>query len=69
MKRYLVIYERSEESWGAYSPDVPGCYAAGKTREEVEALMREAIPFHLAGLREDGQPVPEPIHVAGYVSA
>ena len=68
--RYLVIYEPAGDGgWSAYSPDVPGCVAAGSTREEVEDLMREAIPFHLEGLREDGLPVPEPAHVAGYVTA
>ena len=68
--RYLVIYETGEDGgWGAYSPDLPGCVAVGGTREEVEKLMREAIPFHLEGMREDGLPVPEPTNVAGYVDA
>ena len=49
MTEYLVIFEKAEEGWGAYVPDLPGCVAAGATREEVERLMREAIPFHLEG--------------------
>jgi predicted RNase H-like HicB family nuclease len=69
MNEYLVIYEQGEETWGAYSPDLPGCVAAGATREEVEELMRDAIPFHIAGLREAGLPVPAPTSSAGYVPA
>ncbi len=57
---YVVIIERGEESFGAYVPDLPGCVAAGETREEVMHLIREAIEFHLEGLREDGLPVPPP---------
>ncbi len=57
---YVVIIERGEESFGAYVPDLPGCVAAGQTREEVMRLIREAIEFHLEGLREDGLPVPRP---------
>jgi predicted RNase H-like HicB family nuclease len=57
---YLVIFERGEEGYGAYVPDLPGCIAAGSTRDEVEGLIREAIALHLQGLREDGQPIPEP---------
>jgi predicted RNase H-like HicB family nuclease len=52
--------ERGEESFGAYVPDLPGCVAAGETREEVMRLIREAIEFHLEGLREGGLPVPPP---------
>lgn len=57
---YVVIIERGEVSLGAYVPDLPGCVAAGETREEVMRLIREAIEFHLDGLREDGLPVPPP---------
>lgn len=49
---YLVIYEQGNTSWGAYSPDLPGVAVVGETREEVESLMREAIPLHLQGLGE-----------------
>lgn len=53
---YLVVIERGPSSFGAYVPDLPGCVAVGETRQEVEALIREAIEFHLDGLREEGQP-------------
>ena len=58
--QYVVILEEGPESWGAYVPDLPGCVAAGKTRGEVLELIREAIEFHLNGMREDGTPIPEP---------
>lgn len=58
--RYLVVVEEGPESFGAYVPDLPGCVAAAQTREEVLLLIREAIEFHIDGLREDGQPVPPP---------
>ena len=58
--RYMVIIERGETSWGAHVPDLPGCLAVGETREEVVQLIREAIEFHIDGLKEDGLPVPTP---------
>jgi len=58
--RYLVVVEKGPESFGAYVPDLPGCVAAGESREEVLALIREAIEFHLEGLKEDGEPIPMP---------
>lgn len=58
--RYLVVVEEGPTSFGAYVPDLPGCVAAGETREEVLALIHEAIEFHLEGLKEDGQPIPPP---------
>ena len=58
--RYLVVVEKGPKSFGAYVPDLPGCVAAADTREEVLALIREAIEFHIEGLREDGQPIPPP---------
>ncbi len=60
MKGYVVVYEQTPTSWSAYVPDLPGCIAAGDTRDEVEQLIREAIALHLEALREDNQPVPEP---------
>ena len=69
MTEYLVIYEQGDTSWGAYSPDLPGVAVVGDTREEVERLIRDAIPFHLDGLREAGLPVPEPRNAAGVVAA
>lgn len=59
-RRYLVVFERGPKSWGTYVPDLPICVAVGETREEVERLIREAIEFHIEGLRLDGLPVPEP---------
>ena len=58
--RYLVVVEQGPTSFGAYVPDLPGCVAAADTREEVLKLIREAIEFHIDGLREDGQPIPAP---------
>ena len=58
--RYAVVIEHGPESFGAYVPDLPGCVAAGETREEVVRLIQEAIEFHIEGLRREGLPVPEP---------
>lgn len=58
--RYLVVVEKGPSSYGAYVPDLPGCIAAGESKDEVLALIREAIEFHLEGLREEGQPIPAP---------
>lgn len=68
MKRYLVVVEPTETGYSAYSPDVPGCISTGHTREEVEANMREAIEFHLDGLRLEGQPIPEPSSESTYIN-
>jgi predicted RNase H-like HicB family nuclease len=65
--RYAVIIEKDERSFGAYVPDLPGCIAAAKTKEEVLQLIHEAIEFHVDGLREDGQPIPEPSSSIEYV--
>ena len=65
--RYAVIIEEGENSFGAYVPDLPGCVAAAETKEEVLSLIQEAIDFHIEGLREDGQPVPEPSSSIEYV--
>jgi predicted RNase H-like HicB family nuclease len=66
--KYLVIIERAPHNFAAYSPDLPGCVATGRTKEDTLANMREAIMFHLEGLREDGQPVPLPETTAEYVA-
>lgn len=58
--KYAVVIEKGPTSYGAYVPDLPGCVAAGDTREEVIKLIQEAIEFHIEGLREDGQPIPSP---------
>ena len=64
---YTVIYERGPTSWGAYVPDLPGVVTVGDTREEVEALILEAIEFHLEGMREEGLPIPAPASFAGAI--
>ena len=56
--RYAIVIERAEGNFSAYVPDLPGCVATGATVEEVESEIREAIAFHVEGLREDGLPVP-----------
>ena len=58
--QYLVVIEKGESSFGAYVPALPGCVAVGETRSEVAELIQEAIEFHLAGMKEDGLPIPEP---------
>jgi predicted RNase H-like HicB family nuclease len=58
--KYTVIVEQGEQSWGAYVPDLPGCIAAAETREEVLLLIREAIEFHVEGLVQQGESIPEP---------
>ena len=58
--RYAVVIERGSTSYGASVPDLPGCVAVGESREEVLRLIREAIEFHIAGLKQDGLPVPAP---------
>ena len=65
--RYAVIVEEGENSFGAYVPDLPGCAAAAETREEVLQLIEEAIVFHIEGLREDGQTIPEPSSSIEYI--
>jgi predicted RNase H-like HicB family nuclease len=65
--RYAIVIERAGENYSAYVPDLPGCIATGATISEVEAEMREAIAFHLEGLRADGLPVPEPASEVRYL--
>ena len=65
--QYLVILERGATSYGAYVPDLPGCIASAESRDEVLQLIREAIEFHIEGLREDGLPVPQPSSVSAVV--
>lgn len=67
MTGYVVIIEEGPESFGAWSPDLPGVVAAAETREECETLMREAVAFHIAGLIEDGDPVPPPSNAAAVI--
>jgi predicted RNase H-like HicB family nuclease len=67
MKKYLIIVEKTGTGFSAYSPDLEGCIATGATRDEVEANMREAIEFHLEGLKLDGQAIPEPQSYSAYL--
>lgn len=66
--KYLVVIEKAEGNYSAYSPDIPGCAATGRTPQEARERMEEAIAMHLQGLREDGLPLPEPGAMAEYVS-
>lgn len=65
--RYAIVIERAEHNYSAYVPDLPGCVATGCTLEETEREIREAIEFHLEGLREDGLPVPTPTSQVDYI--
>jgi predicted RNase H-like HicB family nuclease len=65
--RYAIVIEKAEKNYGAYAPDVPGCVATGKTVEETVRGMREAIEFHLEGLRDSGEPIPQPTSLCDYV--
>lgn len=67
MKKYLIVIEETETGVSAYSPGLPGCVSTGGTRIEVEGNTREAIAFHLDGLREEGEPVPEPHTYSAYI--
>jgi predicted RNase H-like HicB family nuclease len=69
MREYTVIYERANDGgWGAYVPDLPGLGVVGETREEAHQLIVDGIKLHLAGLEEDGLPIPEPVSYAELVA-
>jgi predicted RNase H-like HicB family nuclease len=65
--KYLIVIEPTQTGFSSYSPDLPGCIATGTTREECESQMREAIDFHIDGLRQEGDPVPAPSTSAAFV--
>jgi predicted RNase H-like HicB family nuclease len=65
--RYAIVIERTDANYGAYVLDLPGCIATGDTVEDVERNIRSAIEMHLAGMREDGQPIPPPATQVEYV--
>lgn len=67
--RYAIVIEKCPANYSAYVPDLPGCVATGDTVPSVEREIREAIRFHIAGLKEDGIAVPEPTSIADYVDA
>jgi predicted RNase H-like HicB family nuclease len=65
--RYAIVIENAGANYSAYVPDLPGCVAVGDTLDEVERQIREAIEFHLEGMREDGSPIPPPSSKVDYV--
>ena len=67
MKKYLIIVETTDTGYSAFSPDVPGCGSTGETKEEVERNIREAIEFHLEGLRQEGYEIPQPSTYSSYI--
>lgn len=68
MHRFLIVIEKADSNYSAYSPDLPGCVATGSTREEAEKNMYESIELHIKGLREDGLQIPESTLFAEYVA-
>ena len=67
--KYAVVIEKGDQGYGAYVPDLPGCVAVGSTFEEVEKLIGEAIPFHLQGMRLNGETIPLPTTRVEYIEA
>lgn len=65
--RYMIVLEQGPDSFGAYVPDLPGCIAAGESEQEALDLIREAIEFHLEGLKEAGMPIPSPHSFSHFV--
>jgi len=65
--RYAVVIEKGANGYGAYVPDLPGCIAAARSRDEVVKLIHDAVAFHIEGLKEDGEPVPEPASTVEFV--
>ena len=67
MKKYAIVIAQGENNLSAYVPDLPGCITTGRTIEEIDRNTREAIELHLEGLREEGEPIPEPRTAVAYV--
>lgn len=67
MKRYAAVFEKANNNWGAYIPDLPGCVTTGRTLEETKRNIREAIELHLEAMREAGEPIPEPASDVDFV--
>ena len=65
--KYVVVVEKSENGFGVYVPDLPGCAVVAETREEALELIREAVALHVKSLREEGSPIPEPVTTTGFV--
>jgi predicted RNase H-like HicB family nuclease len=68
MRRFLIVIEKAENNFSAYSPDLPGCIATGATREEAEKNMHEAIQLHIKGVIQDNIPIPQSQSFAEYVA-
>jgi predicted RNase H-like HicB family nuclease len=68
MHRFLIVIEKAKGNYSAYSPDLPGCIATGKTREEAERNMHEAVELHIQGLIEDKLPIPKGVASAEYIA-
>ena len=68
MHRFLIVIEKADGNYSAYSPDLPGCIATGSTREEAKKNMHQAIEMHIKGMQEDGLPIPESTSFAEYVA-
>ena len=67
MKKYLIVIEKTDSGYSAYSPHLLGCVSTGLTRKEVELNMKEAIEFHLEGMKEEGYQIPEPLADSAYL--
>ena len=65
--KYMVVIEKGKSGYGAHVPDLPGCIAVGKSQEEVLSLIKEAIEFHIEGLRAAGEPIPPPSSIGEFV--
>ena len=68
MYRFLIVIEKANNNFSAYCPDLPGCVATGKTREETERNMHEAVQMHVQGMIEDKLPIPESVTFAEYIA-
>ena len=68
MYRFLIVIEKTNGNHSAYCPDLPGCVATGKTREETERNMNEAVEMHIQGMLEDNLPIPEGVAFAEYIA-
>jgi len=66
-KRYLVVFEKAGDNYSAYSPDIPGCIATGNTRKEAERNIKEAIRFHIEGLKQEGMTLPASASFIEYI--
>jgi predicted RNase H-like HicB family nuclease len=68
MYRFLIVIEKANRNYSAYCPDLPGCVATGKNREETERNMHEAVEMHVQGMLEDNLPIPESVAIAEYIA-